>query len=802
MAEKKKNLFQRIFSRNKKEPLEESTTISMVNPSKEISDKISEMRLYTNTARVLKITDVNNASEELLIGTYRDMDNDSIISGALDLYADNATQVNSKTGHVVSIRSSNKLFEETVNDFLWNIVKIDNRAWQIVRDIARDGYIYLDTKPIGNTNAWVFLPVIKPYNIQALTQNGEDIDYYLVTEDINDTLDSKLGGFYSGTDKSSIYKTIEPRDRFISGFATSEIVGDAEIEISSLFSDKTEETTTQRLWIKSGRSLLAPIVNTWETLVMLEKSLFINRLSRSKQFNIVGINVTGTDNKQAQNIIDNIKKSLKSSETIDEQASNYLNRTSPVQLDDFVFIPNRDGVGSITIDKIVPSDIQQNLDDINYQRNKLFGGLGILKAYLGFEETTPSGLGSTTLVQLDERFGRRVKRLQQPLRDVVGKMVTYYHLYSSPNNTLDNLPDFTVELAEVSDAASRASQELINQGFDRANNLLGIIKDDLFIDYVDTNKLFKYIFEDVIGIETVNFDNTRQPDDVKLKILNLSESIKDIDNKKRTNGYLKRLLENDKNKIKPNWTFKGKLQEFLQVALSDDEKIKELSESVFILRDSDYTTELEESKKDIDYLNNQVKKVLTEVQNNNHTTLRNKSKKEDPERIKKSKKIQVDYYGIVDSDTVLFYASAEDPEKNRKAGRPTEYEVRVKLKDLLEMVEDNIENGFKITDQEVVRLAVWAGDLELSCTCPAAKYWGMQYRGTLEDYSLIKNWIEPTVLEPKQPLCKHTIAVITKALPFIVNTLVRDLRRAGTLPDRKEKSRILAEIEKTKSGGK
>lgn len=798
MAEKKKNLFQRIFSRNKKESLEESTAIDMVNPSKEISDKISEMRLYTNTARVLKITDVNNTSEELLIGTYRDMDNDSIISGALDLYADNATQVNSKTGHVVSIRSSDKLFEDTVNDFLWNIVKIDTRAWQIVRDIARDGYIYLDTKPIGDTNAWVFLPVIKPYNIQALTQNGEDIDYYLVTEDINDTLDSKLGGFYSGTGKSSIYKTIEPRDRFISGFATSEIVGDVEIEISSLFSDKTEETTTQRLWIKSGRSLLAPVVNTWETLVMLEKSLFINRLSRSRQFNIVGINVTGTDNKQAQDIINNIKKSLKSSETIDEHNSNYLNRTSPIQLDDFIFIPNRDGVGGVTIDKIVPSDIQQNLDDINYQRNKLFGGLGVLKAYLGFEETTPGGLGSTTLVQLDERFGRRVKRLQQPLRDVVEKMVTYYHLYSSPENSLSNLPDFTVELTEVSDASNRAAQELINQGIDRANSLLGIIKDDLFIDFVDTGKLFRYIFEDVVGIDTINFDNTRQPDDVKVKISNLSESIRDIDKKKITKGYLKGLLENDKNKIKPNWTFKGKLPDFLQVALNDDEKIGELSESVFILRDSDYT-KLEESKKDIDYLNNQVKKVLTEKQTNNHTVLRNKSKKEDPERIKKSKKIKVDYYGIVDTDTVLFYASAEDPEKNKKAGRPTEYEVRVKLKDLLEMIEENIENGFKITDQELVRLAVWAGDLELSCTCPAAKYWGMQYRGTLEDYSLIKNWVEPTVLEPKQPLCKHTISVITKALPFIVNTLVRDLRREGTLPNRKEKNRILAEIEKAKN---
>jgi hypothetical protein len=41
--------------------------------------------------------------EEKKIALYRQMENDAVISAALDLYADNATQVNPKTGHAIYV---------------------------------------------------------------------------------------------------------------------------------------------------------------------------------------------------------------------------------------------------------------------------------------------------------------------------------------------------------------------------------------------------------------------------------------------------------------------------------------------------------------------------------------------------------------------------------------------------------------------------------------------------------------------------------------------------------------------------
>jgi hypothetical protein len=72
------------------------------------------------------------------------------------------------------------------------------------------------------------------------------------------------------------------------------------------------------------------------------------------------------------------------------------------------------------------------------------------------------------------------------------------------------------------------------------------------------------------------------------------------------------------------------------------------------------------------------------------------------------------------------------------------------------------------------------GDVDVSCTCPSSLYWGQQYLGTKQDYSLDKNTIEPTVRPPKIPVCKHTIATLS-VLPFWYNTIIRDLRVKGVL---------------------
>jgi hypothetical protein len=176
LAEDKKTLFEKVFSSRKK--------IQEVKPSPAPDDGSSFVvkELYTSQKELIQGTNVSNEDEEKLIALYRQMENDSVISAALDLYADNSTQVNFKTGHVVALESADKDFEREINAFLWDSVKIDTEAWQMVRDIARDGKLFLDTKV--DTSDWSFVPVENPARVQALSYGQDKIKYFVVKPEI------------------------------------------------------------------------------------------------------------------------------------------------------------------------------------------------------------------------------------------------------------------------------------------------------------------------------------------------------------------------------------------------------------------------------------------------------------------------------------------------------------------------------------------------------------------------------------------------------------------------------------------
>jgi hypothetical protein len=59
-------------------------------------------------------------------------------------------------------------------------------------------------------------------------------------------------------------------------------------------------------------------------------------------------------------------------------------------------------------------------------------------------------------------------------------------------------------------------------------------------------------------------------------------------------------------------------------------------------------------------------------------------------------------------------------------------------------------------------------------------YWGQQYNGTLNDYSLDINDIPPTINMPTQPICKHTFVALS-ILPFWRNRIFRDMKELGII---------------------
>ena len=748
------NIIARVFGRGKEEEV-----ITESKDIKNLNERVVDTLLTSGSKISYASSDISTADEAKTITLYRHMDNDAIISAALDLYADNATQVNPKTGHVVSVECSDKKIEEELNDFLWNIVKIDTEAWQYIRDIARDGKIFLDTKAGESDGEWTFMPVEEPATIKPLVHAQDKIKYFVITPENqknDETMNiGPLAYGYQRQEETSASGTyiVEPSTRFIAGFNTREIRGEMVIERETLGGKKLAE----KLKIKSGRSILAPVVQTWQTLSALEDAMFINRLTKSTEFKIVEIDVGDSNNKQAEQIINAVRNSFRSSETIDETTNRYKNRQSPIPINDFIYVPRKGEKGQVTVTPVGGDVGQIDTSDIDYYRNKLFAGLGVLKAYLGFEETTPGGLGDNTMTKLDERLGRRVTRLQQVLKAIVEQLLEYYWKHSLVSRVNEEMPDFKIVLGKISTKEEEENRNRLQESMNIAQTLISMLKDEMFVDKVSPDKLFKYVFQDIIGVDLKTFDNTPDEDEIPLRIHKIAESIKGGSFIEKGN-----FLQDKYNDL------------FTDEAIGSLEEL--LDEYTIVLETDDGEVTLKEAFRKLIY-----KSVFNEK---TYKQLKDLSKSQDPKRLAKSKKLTAKYLGIDDDNNVNFRVTAEDPQKNASEGKPTSYKVKVALKDLGYLIEYAQEDEEPIKDNELIRLAL-QGDVAVSCSCPAAKYWGQQYRGTKDEYSLDKNTIPPKRNIPTQVICKHTILALT-VLPFWYSTLVRDLRKLGLMPSTKK----------------
>lgn len=726
------------------------------------------------TKKELLRTDVSSLDERGLFELFNRMDEDSIVSSALDLLADNATIVSRKTGHVVAVESSDVTFKDEINDFLWNIINIDTEAWEYIRSVVKYGSVFLDTRASNGGKEWSFIESANPYLIKALTYGQDEVKYFVV-EPEETNAEPKLGEnpFYVARVNSMTVNSNDKRvldaDAYIAGFNSRKHLGKMTVKTTLASNDDGVE---EELYVRTGRSVLASVISTWQNLTILEDQLMTYRLAKSNVFKLVQVNVEGSTNKQAEQIMKSVQDSFRSSETIDMTAGRYGNRQSPIPAHDFIYVPVKGAKGSVVVNEVGSEVGTIDLSDINYFRNKLFAGLGVLKAYLGWEESTPGGLGDSTLTKLDERMSKRVLRLQEVLKKIVKQIINYYWRYSKKDRSLDNIPEYDIILGEVSNAAGKEDREKVTANLDIADRFMAIADDPRFSDKVSNDKLFRYIFENILGVDLAHIDLSIKPEQVQIKQINKiplhkKETIKESSKKKFGEDELEEAQKAKKKKF-------GESENFLEGTVKDlyfSTDIKQLIEEYDIVLISPYSNRRVPLSEALDLSN--FKKLINEE---TYKSLKQLTKDKDPKRVEKSKKMTVKYKGLDDDNNILFQVTAEDPKSNAASGRPTSYETKLQLKDLAQLMADR-KHGDK--DANLVQKAM-QGDIAVSCECPASKYWGQQYVGTKNGYSIVKNDIAPKRNLPTQVVCKHTLSMLAVA-PFWWNTIVFDLRAKGVL---------------------
>ena len=413
-----------------------------------------------------------------LFRDYELMDQDPIIASALDIYSDEST-VDNIEGEILKIRTENTQVNKILHNLFYDIINIEFNLWSWIRNMTKYGDFYLR------------LDIVDKYGVV----NVNPVSAYDVTRlEDHDPENPQLIQFEIETEKK-------------------EIIENYEIAHFRLLSDTN--------FLPYGRSLLEGGRKVFKQLTLMEDAMLIHRIMRAPEKRIFKIDVGNIPPREVEQFMQKIINKMKKIPVIDQSTGEYNLKYNVESVTEDYFLPVRGGDSGTEIETLPGLSNNDQIEDIEYLRNKLMASLRIPKAFLGYEEGLSGG--KATLAAEDVRFARTIERLQKIIVSELTK-IGIVHLYSQGFEDVD-LINFDLELQNPSMIHEQEKLEMMNQQLEIAEKAMDVklfsrkwIYDNIF-DMADEQKVEVYeaIVEDtkqkyrLEQIETEGQDPAEQP---------------------------------------------------------------------------------------------------------------------------------------------------------------------------------------------------------------------------------------------------------------------------------------------------
>ena len=490
---------------------------------------VVSMDQYSVWQLISKLRDLNN-NYKYRYAEYEAMADDVIIQSAIEMYADDATQVDTKTARIVTIDSDNATLAEDLNAFLESI-EIESRIWNWAYNVSQYGdyflklYVDPETKDIridDNTD---------PALIMDLYEDGMRVGF--AEED-----DSEYRNLKHRSNPNGLDLIISSPDKFVHFM----IRKSAKYDILELpIQDETDENgdpLIRKFTVVRGVSMVEGVRSIFRILQLLEDSLLAARIAKAEFIRVFNVEVGESTPAQTTETINSVKNLFDSKATFDVNSGRYVSTKAYRPIGDPIFNPTRNGKGSVTHENIGGDFQVRDIVDIDYFKNKLFSGLKIPKALLGFEESLPGGLGDNTLTRLDIRYSRSVKRVQNSL--IVG-IRDLCNIWLRLNNYGEE-DKFQVILQAPSTAEELGRLTELDMKMSTINNSVRSLS-EAFGEYLNVPKVFKVFFD-----QYINYPELKDKLDPELQdaIKKYEQHLKDAEEQRKAEAdALKRATEND-----------------------------------------------------------------------------------------------------------------------------------------------------------------------------------------------------------------------------------------------------------------
>ena len=387
------------------------------------------------------------AQRMALFRDYEAMDDDPIISSALDVYADEST-MKSEYGNVLEIKANNPQIHEILHNLFYDILNIEFNLWPWIRNMCKYGDFFLNLD-IKEKFGIINVQPLSTYDVSRVEDFDPDNPY-----DVKFVLDA--------TDPRNM-----PQN------ASRNELQNFQIAHFRLLSDSN--------YIPYGKSMIEGGRRVWKQLSLMEDAMLIHRIMRAPEKRIFKIDIGNLPPNEVDTYMKRIIDKSKKAPVVDEKSGDYNLKYNMQNLTEDFYLPVRGGDSGTSIESL-PGLTYEATEDIEYLKNKMLSALKIPKAFLGFEENVGS---KATLAAEDVRFARTIERIQRIVVSELTK-IAVVHLYSQGYRDQE-LVNFDLKLTNPSTIYEQEKLELWNQKASLADSM---IRDGL----MSTEWIYKNVF--------------------------------------------------------------------------------------------------------------------------------------------------------------------------------------------------------------------------------------------------------------------------------------------------------------------
>jgi len=389
---------------------------------------------------------------------YESMDEYPEVAAAFDIYADDATQRNTKGDRWV-VKTDHPEVQKAVKT-LFKTIKLDRVYWDIVRNMVKYGDAFCEVitdinKPDRGIQR---VKMLNPHFILRVENEYGYLTDFL--QEIPDKGDWNAYGLQGEAMNAAAYITLDKN----------------QILHFRLF-------TSDPYFYPYGKSIAALAVRIFRALKMMEDAMIIYRLARAPERRIFYIDVGNLPTNKAEIFIEKLKQKFKKEKFYNQQVGGIDERYNPLSMDEDFFVPTRAGAGT-KIETLKGAENLGEVDDVKYFRDKLLAILKVPKDYIVEKDQSPER--KANLSQLDVKFARTILRVQHSIEVGLESLAKkHLRLLGFPEAMIK---DMIIELPDPSDMFTKRKLDIDLQKAQVVQAVVGLNlfpKSHIYKEYYD-----------------------------------------------------------------------------------------------------------------------------------------------------------------------------------------------------------------------------------------------------------------------------------------------------------------------------